>query len=100
MEIIFSGQSFNSLVNNCSDFDITNAKLNQLNKWKTYKVYDAVDNCNEKSIDLRWVLSEKYINGELNGKARLLAKEFQEDNSDKRSPQRKYVLGITYHCLI
>ena len=47
----------NSLVNNFSDFDITNAKLDELNKWKTHKNYDAVDNCNEKYIDLRWVLS-------------------------------------------
>ena len=28
-----------------SDFDITNAKLGELNKCKTHKVYDAVDNC-------------------------------------------------------
>ena len=32
----------------------------------------------EKFIDLRWVFPEKYINGELNVKARLVAKEFQE----------------------
>ena len=66
------------MVNNFSDFDITNAKLDELNKWKTHKVYDAVDNYNEKFIDLRWVFREKYINGELNVKARLVAKEFQE----------------------
>ena len=47
-----------------------------------HKVYDAVDNCNEKFIHLRWVFSEKYINGKLNVKARLVAKGFQEDNSD------------------
>ena len=47
-----------------------------------HKVYDAVDNCKEKSIDLRWVFSEKYVNGELNVKARLVAKGFQEDNFD------------------
>ena len=43
---------------------------------------DAVDNCNEKFIDLIWVFSEKYINGELNVKAKLVAKGFREDNSD------------------
>ena len=31
-----------------------------------YKVHDTVDSCNEKFIDLRWVLHEKYSNGELN----------------------------------
>ena len=71
----------NSLVNNFSDFDITNAKLDELNKWKTHTVYDVVDNCNEKFIDLRWDFSEKYINGELNVEA-WPAKGFQEDNSD------------------
>ena len=35
-------------VNNFSDFDATNAKLDELNKWKTQKVYDKVD----KFIDL------------------------------------------------
>ena len=75
----------NSLVNNFSDFDIANTKLDELNKWKTHKVYDAVDNCNEKCLDLRWVFSKKYINGELNVKARLVAKRFQEDNSDTLS---------------
>ena len=49
----------NSSVNNFSDFDITNAKLDELNKWKTHKFYDTVDNCNEKCLDLRWVFSEK-----------------------------------------
>ena len=72
----------NSLVNNFSDFDITNAKLVELNKWKTHEVYNAVDNCIEKFSDLRWVFSERYVNGELNVKARLVAKGFQEDNSD------------------
>ena len=43
----------NSFVNNFSDSDVTNAKLDELNKWKTHKVYDTVDNCNEKFIDLR-----------------------------------------------
>ena len=43
----------NSSVNKFSDFGITNAKLDELNKWKAHKVYDAVDNCNEKFIDLR-----------------------------------------------
>ena len=52
----------NSFVNNFSDFNITNAKLDELHKWEIHKVYDAIDNCNEKFTDLRWVFSEKYIN--------------------------------------
>ena len=72
----------NSSVNNFSEFDITNAKLDELNKWKTHKVYDIVDNGNEKFIDLRWVFSEEYINGELSVKAKIVSKGFQDDNSD------------------
>ena len=73
----------NSSVNNFSEFDITNAKLDEFNEWKTYKFYDTVDNCSRKSRDLRWFFfSEKYINGELNVKDRLVAKGLQEDGSD------------------
>ena len=67
---------------NFSEFDITNAKLDELNKWKENKVYDTFNDCDEKFIDLRWVLSEKSINGELKVKARLVAKGFQEENPD------------------
>ena len=81
METIFPGGSFNSLVNKFSDFDITNVKLDELNKWKTHKVYDTGDNCNEKLIGLRWVFYEKYINSELNVKARLVAKWLEKGNS-------------------
>ena len=72
------------MVNNFLDFDITNAKLDEL-KWKTHKVYDTVDNCNEKFISLRWVFFEKYINGEVSVKSRITIKRFQEDNSDNLS---------------
>ena len=72
----------NSFVNNFSDFNITTAKLDEFHKWEIHNVYDAVDNCNEKFIDLRWVFSEKYINSELNLKARLVVEGLQEDNSD------------------
>ena len=54
METIFPGGSFNLLpVNHFLDFDVTSGKLDELNKWKTHKVCDTVDSCNEKFIDLR-----------------------------------------------
>ena len=42
----------------------------------------------DESVTLRWVFYEKYSNGELNVKVRLVTKGFQEDNSDilKDSP--------------
>ena len=54
METRFPGESFDSSFNNFSESDITNAKLDELNKSKTHKVYDIVYNCNEKFTDLRW----------------------------------------------
>ena len=39
METIFPGESLiNSLFNNFSEFNITNAKLDELNKWKTHMI--------------------------------------------------------------
>ena len=42
-----------SSINNFSEFDITNAKFDELNKWKKHKAYDKIDNCNKKFIYLR-----------------------------------------------
>ena len=42
-----------SSFNNFSEFDITNAKFDELNKRKKYKLYDKVDNCHETFINLR-----------------------------------------------
>ena len=55
METISPGESFNSLLSNFSEFNIRNAKLDELDKWKTHKVHETVDECNEIFIDLRWV---------------------------------------------
>ena len=53
-------------------FEITTAKIEELGKWKTYDVYDTVDNNDHKFINLRWVLREKYVNEKLIVKARLV----------------------------
>ena len=50
---VLIGSSFNF-----SEFDITNTKFDELNKWKKHKVYDKVDKCNEKFIDLRQYLGD------------------------------------------
>ena len=64
------------------DFEITTAKLDELKKWENHNVYDIVDNENQKFVTLRWVISEKYVNGKNKVKARLVARGFQEDNHD------------------
>ena len=59
-------------------FEITNAKTEELYKWKTHTIYDTVNNIDHKFITLGWVLSEEYVNSKLNVKARCVAKGFQK----------------------
>ena len=42
----------NSSIINFSEFDISDTKLDELNKWKMHSVYDTVHNCNEKFIKM------------------------------------------------
>lgn len=58
------------------------SKLEELNKWKDNEVYEIIKHKNEKLITTRWVHSEKYVNGEPIIKSRLVARGFQEENSD------------------
>lgn len=65
-----------------SNFDFSTAKLEELQKWKSHNAYEIVDNENQEFITLRWVNTEKYINGKLKLKSRLVARGFQEDTSN------------------
>ena len=65
-----------------SNFDFSTAKLEELQKWKGHNAYEIVDNENQEFITLRWVNTEKYINGKLTLKSRLVARGFQEDTSN------------------
>lgn len=40
-------------------FEITNARIVEFDKWKTHNVYDTVNKFDHKFITLMWVLSEK-----------------------------------------
>ena len=83
-------------VNNFSDFDVTNAKLDELNKWKTQKVYDKVD----KFIDLWWVYSENNIKGELNVKSILNIVFKSISNYLPTRSKQKYALNIKSNYLV
>ena len=65
-----------------SNFDFSTAKLEELQKCKSHNAYEIVDNENQEFITLRWVNTEKYINGKLKLKSRLVARGFQEDTSN------------------
>ena len=49
----------NSALNFFMQFEITNARIVEFDKWKTHIVYDTVNKFDHKFITLMWVLSEK-----------------------------------------
>ena len=61
--------------------DIYCAKIGELKKWKESHVCEPVKFIGQNTISTRWVVTEKYINGEKRTKARLVARGFEEKNS-------------------
>ena len=59
-------------------FKVAVAKLNELQNWRINKVYDEVDDKKQSSISVRWVLTEKLIEGKTQVKARLVACGFED----------------------
>ena len=60
--------------------DIINAKLKELELWKTFNVYNIVPNTGQKLISTRWVLTEKTVDDMKVAKARLVIRGFDEYN--------------------
>ena len=73
-EVLITG-SFNK-------FDIETAKQMELDNWNNLKVYEEVPFTGQSLISVRWVLTEKYINGNSTIKAHLVARGFEEPNLD------------------
>ena len=66
-----------------TDEEETSAKLKELQNWKEQQVYEEVEDCNQKCVSVRWVISPKIIDGTLSMKARLCAKGFEEDSQHR-----------------
>ena len=62
--------------------DVFKAKLRELESWKQNNVFEEVENEGQDLISVKWIITEKFINGEKIIKARLVARGFEE-NSDK-----------------
>ena len=58
------------------------AKQNELSSWKSLGVYDEVIDVGQRTISVRWVCTEKEINGEKKNKARLVARGYEEDEME------------------
>ena len=71
------------------DMDFSEAKMVELQSWKTNEVYDEVPYENQKCISVRWVCRVKSCeNGYIYPKARLVVRGFEKDNQNlnKKSP--------------
>ena len=82
----------------------SDAKLEELGKWKANKVYEPVPLTGHKYISTRWVLTDKIIGGERKVKARLVARGFEEKNEElmkdsptcaKESPRHNFAIMAT-----
>ena len=70
-------------------FDVVETKLKELENWQNNKVYDEVDNEGQDLIPVRWVITEKIVEGITKTRARLVARGFEEikaSNIRKDSP--------------
>ena len=63
--------------------DFKEAKSRELQSWFNHNVYVEVPNDGQKYISTRWVLTEKFVNGNKTTKARLVARGFEEDHLAK-----------------
>ena len=54
-------------------------KLKKHHQWKSGKVYEEVPNQAQNCISLRWVIKEKLVDNEKFTKARLCARDFEEE---------------------
>ena len=67
----------------CHRFD--RAKLEEIQKWRDFGAFIEVDDLGQPRISTRWVCTEKVKNGNLTLKARLVARGFEEDQSQLRT---------------
>ena len=61
------------------------AKHKELQSWEENMVYTEVENINQHVISTRWVMTTKEIDGNMTVKARLVARGFEDIESDVRT---------------
>ena len=68
------------------NIDVLEAKIRELQNWKDHDVFTEIADDGQKRITVRWVISEKSIDGNNSIKARLVARGFKEseDSSIRR----------------
>ena len=58
---------------------VTEAKKKELDNWQSKKVYEEVEDKDQRTVSLRWVITEKMDNNLSIIKARLVARGFEEN---------------------
>ena len=68
--------------------DVTVAKDREFQSWVENDVFEMVEDRGQKCISVRWVITEKVVEGKVVTKARLVVRGFEENTSDlqKDSP--------------
>ena len=82
-ENIRSWKNLNEEVLLCKSetFEIVEAKLRELENLKKNKVYNEVEDEGQSQVSVRWVITEKTVEGVVRTKARLVARGFEEIDS-------------------
>ena len=82
-ENIRSWKNLNEEVLLCKNetFEVVEAKLRELENWKN-NVYNAVEDDGQSQVSVRWVITEKIVEGVVRTKARLVACGFEEIGSN------------------
>ena len=70
-----------ALISYNNSTEAMDAMFRELQKWRDYEVYEEVEESNQKTISVRWVLTEK----EGKVKARLVARGFEDKDLDTRT---------------
>ena len=63
--------------------EILNAKERKLQSWRSEKVFDEIENNDQPTISVCWVLKQKLVDRKCSTKARLCARGFEEVESFK-----------------
>jgi hypothetical protein len=64
------------------DKEVLEAKLKELRSWEENKVYEEEKDRGQKTISIRWIITEKIKEGKRCCKARLVARGFEEKMGD------------------
>ncbi|KAK4322794.1 hypothetical protein Pmani_006461 [Petrolisthes manimaculis] len=82
------------------DKDVLAAKQAELENWKKFKVFEEVSDRGQPSMSVRWVCTEKDVDGETKVKARLVARGFEESHHDRTEILRVFLSILAFRTFL